>query len=845
MFFTKDDCVSFKPSKVSWSPTVLVLHPTLSDVIAAMSTTSSEHFQLRVTTDYGSTWKLVMSDIKTFYWGVPGYDSNQTAYVEKWNSDGKTSNVLRIIDLLAMTSFMKIASNVLEFEVFDDYMFAVTNSTHGESLSLLVSHKRNQFTQALFPPDANGKPLLEREYYVADSSEEQAFVAVNHASNHTNLYISAAAGHKFSLSLERILYYNGQSDVSTPWLRQFLPIRLLDFHRVASLRGVYMSTQLERGLVGQRHFRTVITYDKGGEWGYIEAPDYDNKHQPLNCKLPDCSLQIIMQYGQLYPYLRAEGVLSSPSAPGLVMATGLTRSSYGVFLSNTGGATWSKILDKQYFYNFGDHGGVMVTAIKGGQTNYLEYSCDEGLTWKKKNFSDVDILVYGVITEPGEQTTVFSLYGDYPSKREWVIVRIDLRRELGQNCTEKDYTFWHPSDERHDSDCLLGRDISFERRRRDRVCFNGENYDRAIVSKNCSCTREDYECDFDYEDRYVDGICYPVSGTVLDIAVSSSCPASKTYTVSSGYRRVAGDTCIVGDDAKQYEPLILPCPQTVSIIAPGVKVVDDDFIIAKDARTRFSVSVTDPDVDSLLFRWEFGDSTAPVSGQGDSYSHLYHSYNRTGDFVISVSIFSKAPTQYSTRHVSVRNVPYYDRLHLIVYPSPAMINQEVTFTAMYDNAVKGETDYMMYTFGIAEPASKPVVISTNQPVVKHNFTVAETVKVILVADNGVSTIDTQQQLHIMGTHTVTGKTVSHSNTGPIMAGVLSAILAVLLIVFVIVYCKYKKLQSRFARITAADLTYNREEEEGPALLESSDDEDESKRRKKDGNNDDDEQLLVA
>ena len=133
-----------------------------------------------------------------------------------------------------------------------------------------------------------------------------------------------------------------------------------------------MSTQLERGLVGQRHFRTVITYDKGGEWGYIEAPDYDNKQQPLNCKLPDCSLQIIMQYGQLHPYLRAEGVLSSPSAPGLVMATGQTGSLFGVFLSNTGGATWSKILDKQYFYNFGDHGGVMVTAIKGGQTNYLE-----------------------------------------------------------------------------------------------------------------------------------------------------------------------------------------------------------------------------------------------------------------------------------------------------------------------------------------------------------------------------------------------------------------------------------------------------------------------------------------
>lgn len=143
------------------------------------------------------------------------------------------------------------------------------------------------------------------------------------------------------------------------------------------------------------------------------------------------------------------------------------------------------------------------------------FSCDEGLTWTMKNFSVSDIYIYGVITEPGEQTTVFSIYGDYPGKREWVVIRVDIRSELGidgfvtqfvqcslwhvtllipgMNCTTKDYTVWHPSDERHDSGCLLGRDISFERRRRDHVCFNGENYDRGTSSVNCSCTREDYE----------------------------------------------------------------------------------------------------------------------------------------------------------------------------------------------------------------------------------------------------------------------------------------------------------------------------------------------------------------
>lgn len=198
---------------------------------------------------------------------------------------------------------------------------------------------------------------------------------MNHASNHTNLYISAAAGHEFSLSLERILYYNGQSDVSSAWSRQYLPYRFLDFHRVAALRGVYISTQLERGLVGQRHLRTVITYDKGGEWGYIEAPDYDSKGQTLGCQLPDCSLHLSLQYGQLNPYTRTEGVLSSPSAPGLLMATGVTgavlSSRYDVYMSNTGGATWQMVLNNEYYYNFGDHGGVMVAAMKWDGRRYV------------------------------------------------------------------------------------------------------------------------------------------------------------------------------------------------------------------------------------------------------------------------------------------------------------------------------------------------------------------------------------------------------------------------------------------------------------------------------------------
>lgn len=41
--------------------------------------------------------------------------------------------------------------------------------------------------------------------------------------------------------------------------------------------------------------------------------------------------------------------------------------------------------------------------------------------------------------------------------------------------------------------CILGKKLVIERRIAHAACFNGRNYDRTIVEKNCSCTREDYE----------------------------------------------------------------------------------------------------------------------------------------------------------------------------------------------------------------------------------------------------------------------------------------------------------------------------------------------------------------
>lgn len=47
-----------------------------------------------------------------------------------------------------------------------------------------------------------------KEYYIADTSEDQVFVCVSHSNNRTNLYISEAEGLRFSLTLDNVLYYS-------------------------------------------------------------------------------------------------------------------------------------------------------------------------------------------------------------------------------------------------------------------------------------------------------------------------------------------------------------------------------------------------------------------------------------------------------------------------------------------------------------------------------------------------------------------------------------------------------------------------------------------------------------
>jgi len=175
-------------------------------------------------------------------------------------------------------------------------------------------------------------------------------------------------------------------------------------------------------------------------------------------------------------------------------------------------------------YNFGDHGGIII-AVKYYKlhelTNTLLYSTDEGNSWKTFQFYEKEIRVLGLMTEPGENTTIFFIFGSdtTKSRHSWVLIKVDMKKAFGKymknsicrlcyqnanisswinlladrQCGPDDYKEWSPWDAQPGRHCLLGRTDYYQRRGPNVNCYNGVAYERPERTKPCLCKRTDFE----------------------------------------------------------------------------------------------------------------------------------------------------------------------------------------------------------------------------------------------------------------------------------------------------------------------------------------------------------------
>lgn len=64
---------------------------------------------------------------------------------------------------------------------------------------------------------------------------------------------------------------------------------------------------------------------------------------------------------------------------------------------------------------------------------FVRFSTNEGETWNDFTFSDREVYVYQLLTEPGEKSTVFTIFGSYADqKHSWLILQVNTSDVLGR-----------------------------------------------------------------------------------------------------------------------------------------------------------------------------------------------------------------------------------------------------------------------------------------------------------------------------------------------------------------------------------------------------------------------------
>lgn len=343
-------------------------------------------------------------------------------------------------------------------------------------------------------------------------------------------------------------------------------------YKVEGLRGIYIASQVKgtpkSGSIGPEHLVSLITFDHGVTWNPIKAPTANHEGFLIHCA-KDCSLHLSQRFSQLYPVTRSVSIMSSKSAPGIIMATGVIgpnlKGHPALYVSRDAGLTWKQVLKDYYFFNIGDHGGLLVAVRyfkSRGETRDISYSTNEGETWQSYEFNEEMLRVYGLMTEPGENTTVFTMFGSASGQHQWLIIKVDLRNVFEKDCTKDDFKFWSPSSsDQPVMSCVLGRKETYQRRAASVNCYTGVDYDRPIKTEICPCDFNDYQCDFGFVREGNPYHCIrDKSVTFYDpYAIPNTCEPGAFYNRTKGYIKINDDEC-VGGLARNFEPDEIPCP---------------------------------------------------------------------------------------------------------------------------------------------------------------------------------------------------------------------------------------------------------------------------------------------
>ena len=352
----------------------------------------------------------------------------------------------------------------------------------------------------------------------------------------------------------------------------------VDFEKIQGLEGIILINTVENSEEvnndgKDKQLKTKITFNDGADWSYITPPSKDSTGKKYGCRsgsLEKCSLN-------LHGYTEKEDVrdtFSSGSAHGMLFAKGNVGeflsplSEASTFLTTDGGKTWKEVKKGAYQWEFGDHGGVLILVADRAETDVVTYSLDFGKTWNDFKFSSENVIIKDVVTVPQDSALRFLLVGESTNVQgaSTKTYSIDFSGSFAKQCEfaingNKNDDFAFVSIGSSKDECLFGHQEEYIKKVNTN-CFVGNiplsRFSK--ITKNCTCTRTDFECDYNFI-KAKDGTCKLVEGL-------SAAPASEIckknpdlieFSDQTGYRKIPLSTC-QGGLSLDVAADTYPCP---------------------------------------------------------------------------------------------------------------------------------------------------------------------------------------------------------------------------------------------------------------------------------------------
>ncbi|KAE8623498.1 hypothetical protein XENTR_v10005631 [Xenopus tropicalis] len=524
--------------------TDLLFHPLVS---VSYSTENSNFllvlsvdFGLWISRDFGETWKEIHQSVCSAKWAAGNTIHFTTARNNSCKADFRLMTLKRTSDF--GQTFRVLKERVHSFGLWGRFLLASVVELDGLKRKIHVSQNQgNTWNVAQLPA-----VTYEQFYSVLAATDDMVFIHVDDEGDTGcgTIYTSDDRGILYSKSLERHLYTTTGGET--------------DFTNVTSLHGVFITSVLSE----DNSIHSVITFDQGGEWSPLRKPENAQCDSTAKDK-EQCSLHIHAQYSISQRLPVPMPPLSEPNAVGIVIAHGsvgdaVSVSRPGVYLSDDGGYSWSRVLDGPHHYAILDSGGLIVAVEQNDDSvNTVKFSIDEGQCWFYYKFTNDSFIFTGLASEPGALSLNVTIWGYQPGviRHIWMSYTIDFAHLLHKDCEEKDYILWlaHSTDPQAPLDgCVLGYKEQYFRLRKSSVCQNGRDYTVSKVHTPCACTLDDYMCDFGYYRNENESECVEQSelkGQELDLCVYGE----EEKLTTSGYRKIPGDKCTGGVQFKRME----------------------------------------------------------------------------------------------------------------------------------------------------------------------------------------------------------------------------------------------------------------------------------------------------